>query len=396
MLGFQNVSLSGTNYRFELYQGGKRRIRGAGGRFTSAESVGLSTVEIDAIFQQLSNQAAQMATAAVPPIQETVQIGHVTVAFQNLREVVYAINYIESVVKLLPSMTTKLQAAVQRYAVNLVAQFVEEVVRPKAMVIIDELVYSQSMQRLTNRILRQKTRYANFQERRNEMFDIDDPRFNRIRTTQDESGRTKFYTIGFFMRQQPGAGAVTWGERWAEQAQARISTRRMMAEYRTTGARHQEMFNFANVSLSNASFDDIGSALQYSGPTGRLRQALYQGVIARGTAIQIGIDESVFEGKVYWQFVEHGHRYVLPTKNGGRVELPYREPPKPFLTQLNNWMMTEGRQELSQFIQQGLQSITGKIGSTFNSILSARGVKVAPMVGEQVTAYFNRPASAWL
>jgi len=377
-VGLQSVSLTSGTYRFETYASGQQVIRGAGGRFVSPKSLGVDLSSIDLIFKQIGSKAHAIATAAVANISEGVlTTGNVQLEISGLRHAIYKVKKLEAMALLLPGYSGVLQTQLRDFIFGGIQRFVDMIVQPKAEEIIDALVYQPSLSNTAARMRRMvAARQRGSQHEGSESFNplAYENRFI-TRKRRQKNSRGKYETVRIreslydIMSELPGFEATTWGERRNLQIESRLRQRMGRIE-----ARSQSPLTLRSLSLT-ASRE--GAFLSYAGATGLLRVALRGGIFAEGTAIHIGINETAFPNKVYWQFVELGHRYVIPIKAPGggytRRELPFKEPAKPFLQTLNQWMMTEGKQRLDLLIKDNFNRFMSRVQDNLRAVVMGAG-----------------------
>ena len=358
--GFQRLSLLSGERAAEYHvteKGSGYFIRGEKGRFVSYKKgeTGLELGNIKAMFDNWIQQGRATAEAKTPAIADTDYL-------TGVRQVMYRANFIEAVYKSFPGLAPLVRTEISKELTMLLAAFVEDEVKPRAMQIIDEEVYSGSLGKTGANIAG-----------RGEFTDTHAERLeDRAENIELQTGSK---------------------EKWNSSGEHTDAKRKQVHLTFAYASRVAEMKSQAGFHFS-----------KYAGATGILRQALYAGIHATPTSIIIGVDESLFperpfdpeqKGRFYWQFVEYGHKYVWKhPKTGKRTVMPFTEPEKPFLRKLNEWMRTEGAAKLEQrmfgFIAAVHQLITNALKLEMGAALSKSGLDLKEFTGSKIGTFNPR------
>lgn len=142
---------------------------------------------------------------------------------------------------------------------------------------------------------------------------------------------------------------------------------------------------------------------RYAGPSGLLRDAVTRGSKVVGQGILIAVDETVFGGKPYWMWVEHGHEYVWRHPRTKRVYRTGKHaPPRPFMAEIKKWMETEGGKILKQMFDREMRAIlkitgaivTGKfhVGDekAYRAVQVGITVEKSSVVDQGFTSYMDK------
>lgn len=378
--GFQRLSLLSGETTAEYYTTGQQVLRSrATGRFISRASTGLDLSNIKAMFDNWINQAKAIATAETAGVKDTVYI-------MGIRQVMYRVNFIEALYRIFPSLEPLVRTEVTKAFVLLLSNFVETEVRPRAMQLIDEEVYAGSLGKTGANISKRgefTPEHADMLGRRAEdiEFQTGARTFGRLSTLRSKGmGRSKKTGITKGTIPTGVVGAFDPSKYIQEQPRVHLT---FPSALRVSEMKSRSGFMFS----------------RYAGATGILRQALYAGIHATPTSIIIGVDESMFperpldpKGKIYWQFVEYGHKYVWKhPKTGKLTVMPFTEPEKPFLRKLHEWMRTEGSAKLEQevwnLIAATHQLLTNALKQQMGVALGKAGLGIQEFTGSKIGTF---------
>lgn len=295
------------------------------------------------IFKTMRLTAEAFARKASPNLDQTLTFQGVTLTMKNMGQTVYTINYLDAVVKQFSKIEAELQPLVQAMIGTVLGEFVYELARPQARDIIDTLVYKPGFQRSADRL-----------------SSIAD-RFNRTKPTKDKAqGRLR----------------NRWGLITEVSGQSTVLSREKGTD---------------PIETPTGSIPTVGGLFgkashmfgKHYAPTGRLRDAFIEGInVHSGSAITVGVDESMFPGKPYWSYVEFGHGYKVNGK-----WLPVIEEEKPFLRQMNAWMQTQGRAELNRRVQEAFSDFESVLYAGLDELLTPSSFGGTALQGDAISQY---------
>jgi hypothetical protein len=397
MAGFEKVRMAGLS--LETFKSGGQAVRGIKGQFTAYAETGRSKADVRAIFANMKAGAKASALAVSSgAFDDSIQLSGVTLSVSGFNQTLYAINYMEALFRNFKSYEPQFQLALQTALGEAIEDFVQRVVRPKAEEIIMQLVYTPAFHKLNvsmaSRAAKRKrgSKYKDSDLRGGYKINPKTGEYyasSRASIEAHETGKTS-ESDRYSARRGRGVGfgAATWGESRQQQRLHRLGVK----IGGILGHQETDLSSFASVSTLRPPFN-------YSGPTGRLLRSFMSGVRAVGTSIQIGIDPTLIGDVPYWLFVERGHGYKIPvgrTSKGrfsGRrmVWLPYREPPKPFLTAMNAWMLSEGRAALEVFLSVEVNTMIEEVGVLLQEAMAEGAIKVRALQGDMTGKYLRMP-----